>query len=77
MERGEIRLVSPDPTAGREPQGTRPVLIASPAAFNRVTGTQVVLPASTGGGFACLAAILEQLAPTALKPPSGFAFPGA
>ncbi len=52
MERGEIRLVSLDPTAGHEQQGTRPVLIVSPAAFNRVTGTPVVLPVTTGGSFA-------------------------
>ena len=37
MERGEIWLVSLDPTAGHEQQGTRPVLIVTPAAFNRVT----------------------------------------
>lgn len=52
VERGEIRLVSLDPTAGHEQQGTRPVLIVSPAAFNRVTGTPVVLPVTTGGSFA-------------------------
>lgn len=52
MERGEIWLVSLDPTAGHEQQGTRPVLIVSAAAFNRVTGTPVVLPITTGGGFA-------------------------
>ncbi len=52
MERGEIWLISLDPTAGHEQQGTRPVLIVSSAAFNRVTGTPVVLPVTTGGGFA-------------------------
>ena len=52
MERGDIWLVSLDPTAGHEQQGTRPVLIVSPAPFNRVTGTPVVLPITTGGGFA-------------------------
>ncbi len=52
MERGAIWLVSLDPAAGHEQQGTRPVLIVSPAAFNRVTGTPVVLPITTGGGFA-------------------------
>ena len=52
MERGEIWLVSLDPSAGHEQQGTRPVLIVSPAAFNRVTGTPVVLPVTTGGNFA-------------------------
>lgn len=52
MERGEIWLVSLDPSAGHEQQGTRPVLIVSPAAFNRVTGTPVVLPITTDGNFA-------------------------
>lgn len=52
MNRGEVWLVSLDPTAGHEQQGTRPVLIVSPAAFNRMTGTPVVLPVTTGGGFA-------------------------
>ena len=44
MERGEIWLVSLDPTAGHEQQGTRPVLIVTPAAFNRVTRLPVVVP---------------------------------
>ena len=43
MERGDIWLVSLDP---------RPVLIVSPAAFNKLTGTPVVLPVTTGGSFA-------------------------
>ena len=52
MERGDIWLVSLDPTAGHEQQGTRPVLIVSPAAFNKLTGTPVVLPITKGGSFA-------------------------
>ena len=52
MKRGEIWLVSLDPAAGHEQRGTRPVLVVSPAAFNKVTGTPVVLPVTTGGGFA-------------------------
>ena len=52
MERGDIYLVSLDPTAGHEQTGTRPVLIISPGAFNRLTGTPVVLPITTGGNFA-------------------------
>ena len=52
MERGDIWLVSLDPTAGHEQQGTRPVLIVSPAPFNKLTGTPVVLPITTGGSFA-------------------------
>jgi mRNA interferase ChpB len=52
MERGDIYFVSLDPTSGHEQQGTRPVLIISPGAFNRLTKTPVVLPITTGGNFA-------------------------
>ena len=52
MERGEIWVVALDPAAGHEQRGTRPVLIVSPAAFNALTGTPIVLPVTTGGGFA-------------------------
>lgn len=52
MERGDIFLVSLDPTHGHEQRGTRPVLVISPAAFNRVTRMPVILPITSGGGFA-------------------------
>ncbi len=52
MDPGDIYLVSLDPTAGHEQQGTRPVLIVSPTAFNRLTKTPVVLPITSGGSFA-------------------------
>jgi len=52
MERGDIYLVSLDPTSGHEQRGTRPVLIVSPGAFNRLTKTPIVLPITTGGNFA-------------------------
>ena len=52
MDRGDIYLVSLDPTAGREQQGTRPVLIVSPSAFNRITNTPVVLPITGSGNHA-------------------------
>ncbi len=52
MERGDIYLVALDPTSGHEQQGTRPVLIVSPSAFNRLTKTPVVLPITRGGNFA-------------------------
>jgi mRNA-degrading endonuclease toxin of MazEF toxin-antitoxin module len=52
MERGDIYLVSLNPTFGHEQQGTRPVLIISPGAFNRLTKTPIVLPITTGGNFA-------------------------
>ena len=52
MNRGDIYLVSLDPTSGHEQQGTPPVLIVSPTAFNRMTRTPVVLPITGGGNFA-------------------------
>lgn len=52
MKRGEIWLVSLDPTSGHEQKGRRPVLIASPEAFNRVTKVPVIVPITSGGNFA-------------------------
>lgn len=52
MRRGDIYLVSLDPTEGHEQQGTRPVLVVSPDAFNKVTQVPVVLPITSGGNFA-------------------------
>jgi len=52
MERGDIWLVSLDPTSGHEQQGTRPVLVISPGKFNRVMKTPVILPITSGGHFA-------------------------
>lgn len=52
MNRGDIYLVSLDPTAGHEQSGSRPVLIISPQEFNRVTKLPVVLPITNGVEFA-------------------------
>ena len=52
MERGDIYLVSLDPTKGHEQQGRRPVLVVSPGAFNRLTRVPIVLPITSGGRFA-------------------------
>jgi len=52
MERGDIYLVSLNPTSGHEQQGTRPVLLVSPGAFNRLTNTPIVVPITGGGDFA-------------------------
>jgi mRNA interferase ChpB len=65
MERGEIWLVTLDPTSGHEQQGTRPVLIVSPGAFNRLTKTPVVLPITTKGSFARTAGFAVPLIGTA------------
>jgi mRNA-degrading endonuclease toxin of MazEF toxin-antitoxin module len=67
VERGDIYLVSLDPTAGHEQQGTRPVLVVSPAAFNRLTKTPVVLPITTGGSFARTAGFAVPLAGAGTK----------
>jgi len=55
MERGDIYLVSLDPTSGHEQQGRRPVLVVTPGKFNRFTGVPVVLPITSGGSFARMA----------------------
>jgi mRNA interferase ChpB len=52
MKRGDIYLVSLDPTQGHEQRGQRPVLVISPAEFNAVTKLPVVLPITSGGEFA-------------------------
>lgn len=52
MDRGEIWLVSLDPTAGHEQRGTGPVLIVSPASFNAFTRLPVVVPITRGGNVA-------------------------
>lgn len=52
MRRGDIYLVSLDPTEGREQRGSRPVLIVSPAEFNEATKLPVICPITSGGEFA-------------------------
>jgi mRNA interferase ChpB len=52
MKRGDIYVVTLNPTQGREQRGRRPVLIVSPDAFNQATQLPVVLPITNGGDFA-------------------------
>ena len=52
MKRGDIYLVSLDPTAGHEQSGSRPILVVSPAEFNEATKLPVILPITNGGEFA-------------------------
>ena len=52
VKRGDIYMVSLDPTQGREQRGHRPVLIVSPSEFNAATRLPVVLPITNGGDFA-------------------------
>ena len=67
MERGDIYLVSLDPTSGHEQRSTRPVLIVSPEAFNRLTKTPIVVPISNGGNFARTAGFAVPLAEAGTK----------
>ena len=52
MKRGDIYLVTLDPTEGREQRGRRPVLVVSPAEFNEATKLPVILPITSAGEFA-------------------------
>jgi len=67
VERGDIYLLSLDPTLGHEQQGTRPVLIVSPLAFNQLTKTPVVVPITSGGNFARTAGFAVVLTGDELK----------
>jgi mRNA interferase ChpB len=52
VKRGDIYMVSLNPSLGHEQQGHRPVLIVSPSDFNAATKLPVVLPIISGGRFA-------------------------
>jgi len=67
MKRGEIWLVSFDPTSGHEQKNRRPVLIVSPEGFNRITKLPVVLPITSGGNFARTAGFAVPLTGAATK----------
>jgi mRNA-degrading endonuclease toxin of MazEF toxin-antitoxin module len=62
VKRGDIYLVSPDPTAGHEQQGTRPVLVVSPDRFNALTRVPIVVPITSGSAFARTAGFAVSLA---------------
>ena len=61
MKRGEIWLVSPNPTARHEQKGRCPVLIVSPESFNRMTNLPVLVPITSGGNFARTAGVAMTL----------------
>jgi mRNA interferase MazF len=48
-QRGEVYLVSLDPTQGREIKKTRPCVIVSPDELNSNLATHIVAPMTTGG----------------------------
>ncbi len=64
MNRGDIYLVSLDPTSGHEQKGMRPVLVVSPEPFNKLTKTPIVVPITTGGNFARVAGFTVDLVGT-------------
>jgi mRNA interferase ChpB len=51
LRRGDIYLISLDPTMGHEQQGTRPVLVVSPDKFNALMKVPIVVPITSGGAF--------------------------
>lgn len=67
MNRGDVYQVSLGLTFGREQQGDRPVVIVSPDAFNRLTLTPIVLPITSGGGFARSAGFAVSLMGAGIK----------
>jgi mRNA-degrading endonuclease toxin of MazEF toxin-antitoxin module len=62
VKRGDIYLVSLDPTEGHEQRGTRPVLVVSPDRFNAFTRVPIVVPITSGGAFARNAGFAVSLA---------------
>lgn len=67
MKRGDIYLVSLDPAIGREQQGSRPVLIVSPEAFNRRMNLAAIAPITSGGAFARNAGFAVSLLTAGIK----------
>ena len=67
VDRGDIYLVSLDPTFGHEQKGTRPVFVVSPGKFNRLTKLPVILPITSGGAFARTAGFAVALSGSGLK----------
>lgn len=49
VRRGQVYLVSLDPTAGREIKKTRPCVVVSPDELNAHMQTYIVAPLTTGG----------------------------
>lgn len=61
MKRGDIFLISLDPSSGHEQKGSLPVLVVTPEAFNRLTKTPIVVPITNGGNFARVAGFTVNL----------------
>jgi mRNA-degrading endonuclease toxin of MazEF toxin-antitoxin module len=67
VKRGDIYLVSLDPTLGHEQKGTRPVLVVSPDRFNTFTRVPIVVPITSGGSFARNAGFTVSLAEAGIR----------
>ena len=67
LKRGDICLVSLDPSIGHEQQGTRPVLVVSPENYNRLSGMPLVVSISSGGAFARQAGLAVPLSGFGLR----------
>ena len=67
LKRGDIYLVSLDPSLGHEQKGTRTVLITSPDEFNRLTQVPIVVPITSGGSFARNAGFTVSLASVGIR----------
>lgn len=62
FDRGDIVRVNLSPIGGLEMQGdTRPCLVISCAAFNRIAGVSYVTPISQGGNYARVAGFTVSL----------------
>lgn len=63
FDRGDIVMVSLDPTVGNEQRGYRPALVLSSKAFNKL-GDFLVAPITQGGDFARFAGFAVTLSGT-------------
>jgi mRNA-degrading endonuclease toxin of MazEF toxin-antitoxin module len=61
MKQGEIYICDMEPVAGHEQGGKRPVVIISNDPFNAATGTPIVLPITSGGNFARIRGLAEEI----------------
>ncbi len=52
MKRGDIYMVSLNPTQGREQHGYRQLVVVSPTQFNAASSLPVVMPITSGDDFA-------------------------
>src|SRR5262245_30813416 len=67
MDRGDIYMVSLDPTSGHEQRGQRPVMVVTPRSFNDMTQVPVVVPITRGGNFARVRGFTVSLSGTGLQ----------